>query len=61
MAPRETLPPCSVTGRPCVWLSDETYDEATGEMTSWTDFCRDCGEERDFSKDECPDPGTCPA
>lgn len=51
----ETLPPCKATGKPCRWESEHWHNDA-GEMTSWDDFCRDCGQWRDWSKDVCPEP-----
>lgn len=50
----KAMPPCEVTGRPCWWVCDETYDEG-GELYSWDDFCVDCGQWRDWSKAECPE------
>jgi hypothetical protein len=48
----EREPPCEVTGKPCAWQSEEWFDD-NGEMTSWDDFCTDCGRWRDWTKKEC--------
>ena len=51
--PRAVEEPCSVTGKPCNWLSEEWYDDAGG-IESWDLFCQDCYRWRDWSKDEAP-------
>ena len=47
----ETLGPCEKTGKACRWICEEEYDEA-GEMKAWDNYCIDCYQWRDWTKEE---------
>lgn len=41
--------PCTVTGGPHCYHSEEEYDD-DGNMLSWDDYCCVCGHYRDWEK-----------
>jgi len=48
------LSACSQTGKACHWdCVEEFHDD--GELKSWDHLCLDCGNWRDWSKDEYPE------